>query len=191
MRPTRIAAAIAAALAVSLLYIAGLSSAQTQDVQKMPEVVTLGKDAKLGQVTFNHIKHNGGAYTITPGTPIACVSCHHTAQPPEEAAKHPPLKTVWPADRTTTLTADLFQKDPKAAGVAACRDCHAREGQKPKLVDKIPEIKHEASAALISMTNMQAFHRTCAGCHAEVRKTTPAAKGPIQMQCLMCHKKTV
>ena len=25
--------------------------------------------------------------------------------------------------------------------------------------------------------------------HAEVRKTTPASKGPVQIQCLLCHKK--
>ena len=47
--------------------------APTPEVPKMPEVVTLGKDAKLGQVTFNHVKHNGGTYNITPGTPIACI----------------------------------------------------------------------------------------------------------------------
>ncbi|HTH51004.1 MAG TPA: hypothetical protein VL501_03675, partial [Pyrinomonadaceae bacterium] len=35
--------------------------------QTMPDVIILGKDAKLGQVTFNHAKHNGGAYNITPG----------------------------------------------------------------------------------------------------------------------------
>ncbi len=164
---------------------------QTKDEQKMPEVVILGKDAKLGQVTFNHVKHNGGAYTINPGGgPIACISCHHTARPAEEIAKFPPLKTAWPADRTTTLTAELFAKDPKAAGVAACRDCHARTGERPKLINAIPEIKHEGSTALISMTNMQAFHRTCAGCHGEVKKTVPNSKGPVQAQCMMCHKKT-
>ena len=182
----------AALIGASIVYFAGSGyiNAQTQEVQKMPEVVMLGKDAKLGQVTFNHIKHNGGTYTITPGTPIACTTCHHTARPAAEIAKNPPLKTAWPADRTTTLTQELFDKDPKAAGVAACRDCHAREKEKPKLLDKIPEIKHEGSAALMTMTNMQAFHRTCAGCHGEVRKTVPASKGPIQTQCMMCHKKT-
>jgi len=166
------------------------SLAQQTEDPKIPEVVILGKDAKLGQVAFNHVKHNGGTYTITPGTPIACVSCHHTARPAAEVAKFPPLKTSWPADRTTILTAELFAKDPKGAGVAACRDCHARTDMKPKLLDKIPEIKHEGSAAIMTMTNMQAFHRTCAGCHGEVRKTTPLSKGPIQTQCMMCHKKT-
>jgi cytochrome c553 len=178
-------------IGAALFYFSGprYVIAQTQEVQKMPEVITLGKDAKLGQVTFNHVKHNGGTYTISPGTPIACITCHHTARPAAEIAKNPPLKTAWPADRTTTLTKELFDKDPKAAGVASCRDCHARQGEKPKLIDAIPEIKHEASAALLSMTNMQAFHRTCAGCHTEVKKTVPASKGPIQTQCMLCHKK--
>ena len=166
------------------------ANAQKPDDQVIPEVIILGKDAKLGQVTFNHVKHNGGAYNITKGEAIACISCHHTAQPATELAKHPPLKTAWPADRTTTLTHDLFVKDAKAAGVAACRDCHARDGMKPKLLDAIPQIKHESSPALITMTNMTAFHRACTGCHMEVRKTNPASKGPIQTQCVMCHKKT-
>ena len=168
----------------------GKTLAQKADEQKMPEVIVLGKDAKLGQVTFSHAKHNGGTYSITPGSPIACTSCHHTAQPASEIAKHPPLKTAWPTDRAMSLTAELFAKDAKAAGVAGCRECHARTGEKPKLLDAIPEIKHEGSPALITMNNMTAFHRTCAGCHGEVRKTLPLSKGPIQTQCTMCHKKT-
>lgn len=165
------------------------TQAQTQDAPKMPEVIVLGKDAKLGQVTFNHVKHNGGTYTIDQAGPIQCISCHHTARPASEIAKTPPLKTAWPADRTTTLTAELFAKDPKGAGVAACRDCHARAGMTPKLLPAIPEIKHEGSAALITMTNQQAFHRTCAGCHTEAKKTRPELKAPATTQCTLCHKK--
>jgi len=182
-------------LGAAALLVAGISfntaglfhsHAQTQT---MPEVITLGKDAKLGQVTFNHLKHNGGEYNIVKGQPIACVSCHHTAQPASDAAKHPPLMTAWPADRTTTLTKELFDKDPKAAGVAACRDCHARDGVKPTLLDAIPQIKHESTTALITLTNQQAFHRACTGCHAEVKKMNLATKAPTQLQCTMCHKK--
>src|SRR5687767_15049661 len=131
----------------SLRRDSGAARAQTapaaQDI-KMPEVIILGKDAKLGQVTFNHVSHNGGKYSIDGTGPIACIECHHTAQPAAELAKFPGLKTAWPADRTTTLTADLFNKDPRAAGVAACRDCHARAGMTPKLMAQIPEIKHES-----------------------------------------------
>ena len=43
---------------------------QAQRQPKMPEVITLGKDAKLGQVTFNHVKHNGGTYSIDQTGPI-------------------------------------------------------------------------------------------------------------------------
>lgn len=169
----------------------GHAQAQTKEPAqiKMPEVIVLGKDAKLGQITFNHVNHNGGKYSIDGTGPIACIECHHTAQPASDAAKHPPLKTVWPADRTTVLTSDLFTKDPAAAGVAACRDCHARAGATPKLIDKIPEIKHESSAAIITLTNQQAMHRNCAGCHTEAAKQNKAFKGPTTMQCTACHKK--
>jgi hypothetical protein len=61
---------------------------------------------------------------------------------------------------------------------------------KPKLIDAIPQVKHESTTALITLTNQQAFHRACTGCHAEVKKTNPASKGPTQMQCVLCHKKT-
>jgi cytochrome c553 len=168
----------------------GLAQTMPQDEIKMPEVIVLGKDAKLGQITFNHVKHNGGTYSIDGTGPIACIECHHAAQPASEVAKHPPLKTAWPADRTTTLTADLFAKGSTAAGVAACRDCHARAGMAPKLIPAIPEIKHESSTAMITLTNQQAFHRNCAGCHTEVAKTKKGIKGPTTMQCLQCHKKS-
>ncbi len=167
----------------------GLAQTKPQDDIKMPEVTLLGKDAKLGQITFNHVKHNGGTYSIDETGPIRCIECHHTAQPASEIAKHPPLKTSWPADRSTSLTAELFAKGSAAAGIATCRDCHARVGQIPKLIAAIPEIKHEASTALITLTNQQAFHRTCVGCHTEVAKTKKGSKGPTSMQCMLCHKK--
>ena len=80
----------------------GLAQVNAQDEVKMPEVVVLGKDAKLGQVTFSHAKHNGGTYSIDGTGPIACIECHHAAQPASELVKHPPLRTAWPTDRTTT-----------------------------------------------------------------------------------------
>jgi len=180
-----------AAIGVGDGLVGVLTMAQVKQDIKMPEVIVLGKDAKLGSVTFNHVSHNGGKYSIDGTGPIACIECHHTAQPASELAKHPPLKTSWPADRTTTLTADLFTKDPAAAGVAACRNCHARAGEIPKLLPAIPEIKHEASTAMISLINQQAFHRNCAGCHTEAVKQNKALKGPTTMQCTLCHKRTV
>lgn len=163
-----------------------IAEAQTTQT-KMPEVIILGKDARLGQVTFNHANHNGGKYSIDGTGPIACIECHHVAQP--ASALHAPLKTTWPADRTTTLTADLYAKDPAAAGVAACRDCHAKANTTPKLLPEIPSIKHESSTAIINLTNQQAFHRNCDGCHVEVLKNNPAAKVPKATQCTSCHKR--
>lgn len=160
-----------------------------QDVKTMPETIVLGQDAKLGQVAFSHASHNNGTYSMPAGGPIACTVCHHTAQPMADAAKNPLHKTVWPADRTTTLTLDLFKKDPAAAGVAACRDCHAKTGATPKLLPAIPQIKSETSKDMLAINNQQAFHRTCTGCHAEVKKAKPDSKGPTAAQCTMCHKK--
>ena len=160
-----------------------------QDTPSMPQTIVLGKDAKLGQITFNHANHNNGKYSISGTAPIACIECHHTAQPAADLAKLPPLKTSWPSDRTTVLTADLFAKDPKGAGVARCRDCHARAGETPKLLPYTPQIKHESSTATVDLINQQAFHRTCTGCHAEVKKNKPDSKAPVATQCTMCHKK--
>lgn len=178
-----------AAVAFDMSAVTG--SAQTMQTKTMPEVIILGKDAKLGQITFNHVKHNGGTYSIDSTGKIACIACHHTAQPASDLAKHPPLKTAWPADRTTVLTSELFTKDPTAAGVAACRDCHAKVNTKPKLIADIPVIKHEASPALITLTNQSAFHRACDGCHVEVLNTRPDSKVPKATQCTACHKRVV
>ena len=172
-----------AAAAFTFQRIAEAQTTQT----KMPEVIILGKDARIGQVTFNHANHNGGKYSIDGTGPIACIECHHVAQP--ASALHAPLKTSWPADRSTTLTADLFNKDAAGAAVASCRDCHARANTTPKLMPEIPSIKHEASTAIINLTNQQAFHRNCDGCHIEVLKNNPAAKVPKATQCASCHKR--
>jgi cytochrome c553 len=156
---------------------------------KRPEVLTLGTDAKLGAVTFNHANHTTKNYNIAGTGPVACVECHHTAQPAAEVAKMPPLKTAWPADRATTLTAELYEKDPSSIGIIACRSCHARAGAKPTTLPEIPSIKHESSAATVTLTNQIAFHRNCASCHDEVMKQRPTAKAPRTAQCTACHKK--
>ncbi len=186
---------IAAMLAMAIVFLVSdlastHSSAQKADPPTMPDVVMLGKDAKLGTVTFNHAKHNGGTYRVDPASPINCTTCHHTARAAADIAKTPAMKTAWPADRTTTLTLDLFQKDPVAAGVAACRDCHARTGDKPKLIAAIPELKPDGAKAVVTLNNQQAFHRSCTGCHTDVKKNVPLTKAPQAMQCMMCHKKT-
>lgn len=169
-------------------------SAQTVTAQaanthkKMPEVIVLGKEGKQGTVTFNHVKHNSGEYSL--GGPIACIECHHTAQPAEQLVKFPPLKTEWPKGRTTTLTSELFAKDPDGAGVAACRDCHSRVGEKPKLMAEIPILKDPGSPLLVKLTNQLAIHQTCDSCHFQISFNKPDSKVPSATNCKTCHKRS-
>ena len=166
------------------------SETSAQNKRKPQETVVLGAEAKLGTVKFSHLDHITKNRSIE-GVKISCIECHHTAQPAAEAAKHPPLKTAWPVDRTTTLTADLFEKDPTAPEVDACRDCHARPETKPKLLPEIPQIKLEVGTELVTLTNQQAFHRNCAGCHDEIMKTTKDLNPPTSRKCTACHKRAV
>ena len=185
--------AVFAAVLVSLLVVLSttktLSEVSAQDGKKLPDIITLGTEAKLGSIKFSHIDHTTKNRSIE-GSKISCIECHHVAQPAAEAAKHPPLKTAWPADRTTTLTAELFEKDPSAAQVAVCRDCHARSEMKPKLLAEVPQIKLEVGTELITLVNQQAFHRNCAGCHDEIVKTSKDLSPPTSKKCTACHKRT-
>lgn len=175
------------------IFLFTSSSRVTSDVSaqgtKPPETIVLAKDAKLGQVAFNHLKHFTENRSADLSKPIACVDCHHTAQPAAEAAKHPPHKTAYPADRTTTLTADLLEKDTTAT-VAKCTDCHARTGEKPKLVPAIPSVKLEGASEETVMNNQQAFHHACGDCHDAVAKVKADSTGPTSKKCTTCHKKT-
>lgn len=177
-------------LFLGLIVIAsGLVFRTTSSQNKMPDTIVLAKEAKLGQVTFNHAKHATENRSADLKAPIACVDCHHTAQPAAEAAKKPPHKTAWPADRTTTLTAELLEKDPAAVG-AVCKDCHARAGEKPKLLPEIPTVKFEGAAEPTVMTNQQAFHHKCGECHDAVAKVKADTTAPTSKKCTTCHKKT-
>lgn len=78
-------------------------------------------------------------------------------------------------------------KDASAPGVNTCRSCHAREGSTPKLGAAIPEVTYEGESDPVILTNEEAFHRNCAGCHdaaADARKT---AKAPTSTDCKGCH----
>jgi len=186
-----------AAFIFAILLVSGapttIIDVSAQDGKKPPEVITLGTDAKLGSIKFNHLDHITKNRSADGTKPIACVECHHTAQPLAEALKHPPHKTVWPADRTATLTADLFEKDPNAPVVNDCRDCHVKADTKPKLLPELPQVKFEGAAEPTIMTNQQAFHRTCGACHDEVMKARPdlTPPPPTSKKCVACHKKTV
>jgi cytochrome c553 len=158
--------------------------------KKPQDVYVLGAEAKLGVVSFSHVNHVTKNRNLEGTAPMTCVECHHTAQPASEVAKHPPLKTAWPADRTTTLTADLFEKDPTAPEMVVCRDCHSQTDTKPKLLPELPQIKLEEGTALITLNNQQAYHRNCGGCHDEIVKNRKDVNPPTSKKCVACHKKT-
>ena len=185
---------ILAAFIVAIFLVSSTSTitgdVSAQGGKKAPETITLGADAKLGSIKFNHLDHISKNRSVDGTTQIACVECHHTAQPAADAVKHPPHKTVWPADRTTTLTAELLEKDPSAPPVNACRDCHARADTKPKLLPEIPQVTFEGSTEPTIMTNQQAFHHNCGDCHDQVAKKKPDTAAPTSKKCLQCHKKT-
>lgn len=189
MKPLALFAAVLVSILVIFTTPKTFSEASAQDGKRLPEIITLGTEAKLGSIKFSHIDHTTKNRSIE-GSKISCIECHHVAQPAAEAAKHPPLKTAWPADRTTTLTAELFEKDPNAAQVAVCRDCHARAEMKPKLLAEVPQIKLEVGTELITLVNQQAFHRNCAGCHDEIVKTSKDLSPPTSKKCTTCHKRT-
>lgn len=184
-----------ALIGLSLLLLSTTSQmtfeVSAQDAKKPPETIILAKEAKLGPVTFSHINHITKNRCVDGTKPLACVECHHTAQPASEAVKQPPHKTVWPADRTTTLTAELLEKDPNAPAVNICTDCHARAETKPKLLPEIPQLKFEGSAEPTVLNNQQAFHRNCGGCHDAVVKARPGLDPPppTTKKCVACHKK--
>ncbi len=163
-----------------------LPKPRVEKAKVMPEVIVLAKAGKQGTVTFNHKRHNNGEYNA--GGPILCTECHHTAQPASELVRVPPLKTAWPSDRTTTLTAELFAQDPQKAGVAACRDCHARAGTKPKLLDKIPVFDDGGTGTITKLTSEIAFHQACDVCHYQIGFRSAGTKAPKATNCASCHK---
>jgi hypothetical protein len=162
------------------------TSAQTTT---LPDTIVLSEKAVLGKVSFSHSNHITKNYNIEGTRPVLCIECHHVEQPVADAKKAPPHQTAYPPDRTTTLTAELLTKEPNTK-VTPCRSCHARKEEKPAVWPQIPEIKSENSTAIITLTNQQAFHRACAGCHDQVVKVRPDAKSPTTTKCTACHKKT-
>ncbi|HJQ34238.1 MAG TPA: cytochrome c3 family protein [Pyrinomonadaceae bacterium] len=142
--------------------------------------------AKSLPVPFSHVNHATKNYSPDGTKTIGCVECHHTDQPAAEAAKHPPLKTAHPADRTVTLTAETA-KDPKTPTVETCRACHAQEGEKPKLGAAIPEVTYEGDTDPTVLTNEEAYHRNCNTCHDAAVEKRKGLNAPSTNECAKCH----
>jgi nitrate/TMAO reductase-like tetraheme cytochrome c subunit len=143
--------------------------------------------AKSLPLTFNHLGHSTNKDYSLDGTKVlGCTECHHTEQPAADAAKHPPDKTAYPADRSVTLTAETA-KDAKTPDVQNCRACHAQEGDKPKLMDAIPSVTFEGDTDPTVLTNEEAYHRNCNGCHDQAVDARKGLKIPTSQECLKCH----
>ena len=167
------------------------SASLAVQAQTMKDEYKLSTDSKKDKakslpLTFSHLTHSTKNYSVDGKTTIACIECHHTDQPAAEAAKHPPLKTADPADRTTTLTAETI-KDAKTPVVRGCRDCHAQEGEKPKFGDAIPEITYEGDTDPTVLTNEEAYHRNCNTCHDAATQQRKLTTAPTGNECLKCH----
>ncbi len=166
------------------------STAIVLDGRTPEKFYVLSKDSKNpkgASLVFNHETHSTRNYSVDGTAPIACVECHHTDQPAAEAAKHPPLKTAHPADRTTTLTADFFAKNPSGPEVLSCRSCHEQEGKKPKVLAENPSIVYEGDSDPTVLNNEEAYHRNCNSCHDAAVEKRPALKIPTSQQCAECH----
>lgn len=169
----------------------GATSLAAQGGQTPKDEYKLSTDSKKDKtksisVPFSHVNHATKNYSVDGTRPIACVECHHTDQPAAEAAKHPPLKTAYPADRTGTLTAETA-KDPKTPKVDNCRACHAQEGTKPKIGDAIPEVTYEGDTDPTILDNEQAYHRNCNGCHDQATELRKIKTAPTNNECSKCH----
>ena len=169
----------------------GAASLAAQGGQTPKDEYKLSTDSKKDKaksisVPFSHVNHATKNYSIDGTKPVGCVECHHTDQPSAEAAKHPPLKTAYPADRTSTLTAETA-KDPKTPKVESCRACHAQEGDKPKIGDAIPEVTYEGDTDPTVLTNEEAYHRNCNGCHDAAVEARKIKTAPTNNECIKCH----
>lgn len=169
----------------------GAATLAAQGGQTPKDEYKLSTDSKKDKtksisVPFSHVNHATKNYSIDGTKVIGCVECHHTDQPAAEAAKHPPLKTAYPADRTVTLTAETT-KDPKTPKVDSCRACHAQEGAKPKIGDAIPEVTYEGDTDPSVLDNEQAYHRNCNGCHDAATEQRKIKTAPTNNECIKCH----
>lgn len=172
-------------LLVGGLVFAVSSSLKTttppDDPRTIPEVIVLGEKVVLGKVTFKHQDHI--SRKVEGVAEVTCATCHHSERSVADAGG----KTVHPADRTVTLTAETF-KDAKTPSVTKCVDCHLPKGATPSILKEVPQIT--AGDKKTVLNNQNAFHAACTGCHEAALKTNAALKAPKANQCMQCHKKS-
>ena len=190
-----------AVLAKSDLLIDGVNPPHAVDIagKVIPESsatqpdkpIILSKDSndpKWGELkpeaTFDHMKHHDVTHSLDGRTATACVYCHHTEQPMPVAGK-PYLKK---SERNEVLTAAQLETSKQA--VNSCRVCHFQEATAataefpPKSVKYPREMGIPPSGPL---TNDNAYHLRCIGCHEAAVKRDSKLKSPLA--CGDCHVK--
>jgi cytochrome c553 len=140
------------------------------------------KDPKAKPVYFSHEAHATQAkYSADGKAAMSCAECHHTDQP--KTGLTGVLKT---SERDVLLTSKNLQ-DAGAAPVKGCHECHSQAGVKPTGIAAVPTVKYPDEDDETTLTNDEAFHRNCAGCHDAVKKRDPATKAPGSNKCAECH----
>jgi cytochrome c553 len=153
--------------------------------------IILGKDSKdpkwgehKPEAAFDHTKHHDLTHTMDGKTATACVECHHTEQP-SAPSNQPYLKRF---ERKAVLTAEQLESSKEP--VRSCRNCHWQEATTataefpPKSVKYPKETGKPPSGKL---TNDNAYHTNCLGCHDVAMKRDPKLKAP--QACGDCHVK--
>lgn len=143
-------------------------------------------------VAFNHETHSLKNYSVDEKPVIGCAECHHTDAPPgtlkgEFTTDDGRKVTFKASERTAALTTKLLE-DAGAAPVKTCRECHARDGEKPTGWPKMPEVPNpDGDPDPFPVTNDVAYHDNCTTCHKAAKKLNAAVKAPIS--CAECHNK--
>lgn len=169
-------------IGIVLVFVAGVvaltagSRTDTTEDRTVPDVIVLSEKAPLGKVTFKHGDHINLKHNADGTANLSCVDCHHVEQAKTAG------KTVYPADRTVTLTAETW-KDGTAPAVTSCQACHLAKDGKPTILTEIPKSGTKV------LNNQNAAHMSCATCHEQVVKARPAVAAPTAMKCAGCHKK--
>lgn len=145
-------------------------------------------DPKWGELkseaVFDHTKHHDLTHTLDGKTATACVYCHHTEQPMPVAGK-PYLKK---SERNEVLTA--AQLETSKQPVNSCRVCHFQEATAATADYPPKSIKYPREMGLPpsgKLTNDNAYHTRCIGCHDVAIKRDPKLKSP--QACGDCHAK--
>lgn len=143
-------------------------------------------------VAFNHETHSLMKYSADGKSVIGCAECHHTDAPAgtlkgEFTTDDGRKVKFTTSERNAVLTTALLAA-PAAAPVKGCRECHAREGEKPAGWPKMPELPNpDGDPDPIPITNVEAYHDNCNTCHKQAKKLNPASRAPNS--CAECHNK--